>query len=56
LNLRNPNDENSFEPRWPIEIEVLTDPRVKHIDAPPKQPELFYKPSLLFFFSIQIDF
>ncbi|CAF3587047.1 unnamed protein product [Rotaria sordida] len=45
LTLRSQNDENSFEPRWPIEIEVLTEPRVKHINVSPKQPELFYKPT-----------
>ncbi|CAF2542920.1 unnamed protein product [Rotaria sp. Silwood2] len=45
LTLRGQNDEGSFEPRWPIEIEVLAEGRVKHINAPPKQPELFYKPT-----------
>ncbi|CAF3989111.1 unnamed protein product [Rotaria magnacalcarata] len=44
-NLRGQNDDNSFEPRWPIEIEVLTESRIKHINAPPKHPELFYKPT-----------
>ncbi|CAF3391299.1 unnamed protein product [Rotaria sp. Silwood1] len=45
LNVRGQNDEGSFEPRWPIEIEVLTEGRVKHINVPPQQPELFYKPT-----------
>ena len=45
LNGRGPNDECSFEPRWPIEIEVLNEPRIKHIDTAPKEPELFHKSS-----------
>jgi hypothetical protein len=39
------NDESSVEPRWPIEIEVLNEPRIKHINASSMEPELFYKPS-----------
>ncbi|CAF0721396.1 unnamed protein product [Didymodactylos carnosus] len=42
--LRGCGDENSNEPRWPIEIEVLPEARVKHIFTSPTQPELFYKP------------
>ncbi|UJR35501.1 hypothetical protein I4U23_028255 [Adineta vaga] len=37
------NDESSSEPRWPIEIEVLNEPRIRHINTSPAQPELFYK-------------
>ncbi|CAF1138870.1 unnamed protein product [Adineta ricciae] len=43
LYLRSQNDDSSFEPRWPIEIEVLSDSRVRHINVVPKQPEPFYK-------------
>ncbi|CAF1390029.1 unnamed protein product [Adineta steineri] len=39
------NEESSFEPRWPSEIEVLNEPRIKHINIPPSQPEYFYKPT-----------
>ncbi|CAF1633061.1 unnamed protein product, partial [Adineta ricciae] len=39
------NDDSSFEPRWPIEIEVLNEPRIRHINVPPIHPELFYKPT-----------
>ncbi|CAF3671099.1 unnamed protein product, partial [Adineta steineri] len=45
LYLRSQNDESSFEPRWPTEIEVLPESRVRHIDVQPKQPELFNKPN-----------
>ncbi|CAF4265322.1 unnamed protein product [Adineta steineri] len=37
------NEESSFEPRWPSEIEVLNEPRIKHINIPSSQPEYFYK-------------
>jgi hypothetical protein len=47
LNFRTPQaDDNSFEPRWPIEIEVLAEARIKHIHVSPKRPEHFYKSSL----------
>ncbi|CAF2534220.1 unnamed protein product [Rotaria sp. Silwood2] len=46
LNCRGgPNDDYSFEPRWPMEVEVLTEPRIKHISISPMQPEAFYKPT-----------
>ncbi|CAF3828529.1 unnamed protein product [Rotaria magnacalcarata] len=38
------NDDGSFEPRWPIEVEVLNEPRIKHISTSPAQPEIFFKP------------
>lgn len=43
-------DDSSFEPRWPVEIEVLPESRVKHINVIPEQPETFYQPS-----SFQLD-
>ncbi|UJR10439.1 hypothetical protein I4U23_014643 [Adineta vaga] len=43
LYLRSQNDESSFDPRWPIEIEVLPESRVRHINVVPKQHEPFYK-------------
>ena len=50
MNARNvPSDDNSFEPRWPIEMEVLSDARVKHLDAPPEQAEPFHTSSSLSF-------
>ncbi|CAF0791652.1 unnamed protein product [Rotaria sordida] len=39
------NDDYSFEPRWPMEVEVLNEPRIKHINISPMQPEVFYKPT-----------
>ncbi|CAF0922129.1 unnamed protein product [Rotaria sordida] len=39
------NDDYSFEPRWPMEVEVLNEPRIKHINISPIQPEVFYKPT-----------
>ena len=46
LNVRSvPSDDNSFEPRWPIEMEVLSEARVKHLDAPPQQAEPFHTSS-----------
>ncbi|CAF3355299.1 unnamed protein product [Rotaria sp. Silwood1] len=46
LNCRSgPNDDYSFEPRWPMEVEVLNEPRIKHISVSPTQAESFYKPT-----------